>query len=131
MPRNKLSVDIINELKLKHLELVETDSVDELIDSIRSCSLFIGNDSGPIHIASLLGKTTFTIYGPTLPSIHIPLGKLHNYINLKLKCTPLGTEKMCFTDGGRDGCPSFDCMHNLTVEEVKEKLFSFIDKFNN
>ena len=37
---------------------------------MKKCSVFIGNDSGPVQIASLLGKPTFTIYSPYILKDH-------------------------------------------------------------
>jgi ADP-heptose:LPS heptosyltransferase len=45
-----------------------------LFDAIRSAALFIGNDSGPAHLAGALGVPTIVLYGPTSPLIWKPLG---------------------------------------------------------
>lgn len=130
VPQNKLSADTISEIIKMKFEVIVTNTIEDLIELIKKYSLLIGNDSGPIHIASLLGKATFTIYGPTSPLIHIPIGQHHEYINKKLRCSPSGTDKMCFTNAGRNGCPSFECMNTLTLQSVIEKVQFFIDNFN-
>ena len=43
-----------------------------LIQSLDECDRFIGNDSGPGHLAALLGIPTFTIFGPQLPERFAP-----------------------------------------------------------
>jgi ADP-heptose:LPS heptosyltransferase len=45
-----------------------------LYNALRSASLFIGNDSGPAHLAGHLGVPTIVLYGPTTPLIWKPLG---------------------------------------------------------
>jgi heptosyltransferase-2 len=35
--------------------------------------IFIGNCSGPGHLAAICGVPTFTIYGPSLPEWFIPM----------------------------------------------------------
>jgi ADP-heptose:LPS heptosyltransferase len=45
-----------------------------LYDAIRSASLFIGNDSGPAHLAGALDVPTIVLYGPTSPLIWKPQG---------------------------------------------------------
>ena len=45
-----------------------------LYDMIRSAALFIGNDSGPAHLAGVMGVPTIVLYGPTSPLIWKPLG---------------------------------------------------------
>ena len=41
---------------------------------IGSASLFIGNDSGPAHLAGMAGIPTVVLFGPTTPEIWKPLG---------------------------------------------------------
>ena len=110
------------------VNIVESNSIERLIEIIESHSVFIGNDSGPAHIASFLGIPTFIIYGPTNPSYHMPYGRNHEYIQKKIWCIPEANAKLCYTDGGRKGCASFECMKQLTVKEVKDKLFDFLNR---
>jgi ADP-heptose:LPS heptosyltransferase len=44
----------------------------QLLDTLDSADRFIGNDSGPGHLAALLGVPTFTIFGPQLPELFAP-----------------------------------------------------------
>jgi ADP-heptose:LPS heptosyltransferase len=44
----------------------------QLIRTLDACDRFIGNDSGPGHLAALLGLPTFTIFGPQLPERFAP-----------------------------------------------------------
>ena len=125
-PANKIPSDVIKEMEKKNIKFKETKTVDELIEIIKGCLLLIGNDSGPVHIANLLGKPTFTIYGPTNPDFHKPLKGINNYIYMEIPCSPKLNEKMCFTHGGMIGCPSFECMNNLTLDEVKKSVNEFI-----
>lgn len=46
--------------------------LDALIATLASANRFIGNDSGPGHIAALLGVPTFTIFGPQLSENFAP-----------------------------------------------------------
>ena len=75
-----------------------------------------------------MGKPVFTIYGPTNPSYHQPKSGLSGYIKKEIVCSPKVNEKLCFTDGGRKGCPSFECMKQLSIEEV---FFALTDFMNN
>ncbi len=125
-PQNKIPQDIIIEIKEKNIRFVETESVTELISVIKKCLLFVGNDSGPTNIANLLGKPTFTIYGPTNPDFHKPLSGQTDYIIKKINCSPQANEKMCFTQRTTRDCPSFECMSGLSVNEVKKNVFEFV-----
>lgn len=46
--------------------------LNQLLDVLASADRFIGNDSGPGHLAALLGVPTFTIFGPQLPELFVP-----------------------------------------------------------
>jgi heptosyltransferase-2 len=46
--------------------------IDRLLDKLGSADRFIGNDSGPGHLAALLGVPTFTLFGPQLPEAFAP-----------------------------------------------------------
>jgi len=123
---NHIPNDIILEVRGKNIDLIETKSVTELINVIKKCLLFVGNDSGPTNIANLLGKPTFTIYGPTNPDFHKPVSGLNNYIIKKINCSPRSNEKKCFTQSTTRDCPSFECMNGLSVNEVKKNVFEFL-----
>jgi ADP-heptose:LPS heptosyltransferase len=42
--------------------------MDEMIELVRQPSVFIGNDSGPMHLSAALGNRVLAIFGPTSPS---------------------------------------------------------------
>jgi heptosyltransferase-2 len=48
-------------------------TVAELIGLIDAAGAFIGNDSGPGHLAAICGVPTFTLFGPQLPEWFAPL----------------------------------------------------------
>ncbi len=48
-------------------------TVTELIALTDSAGAFIGNDSGPGHLAAFCGVPTFTLFGPQLPEWFAPL----------------------------------------------------------
>ena len=102
-------------------------SVDRLINELRTCSLIISNDTGPVYLAALLGKATFTIYGPTNPLFTVPRGGHHDYIMEKIECSSAEDEKYCSAYGGRL-CGSFECMNKLNYEMVLDRIKTFADK---
>ncbi len=48
-------------------------TVTELMTLLEDAGVFIGNDSGPGHLAALCGVPTFTLFGPHLPEGWSPL----------------------------------------------------------
>jgi len=111
--------------------ITETNSIGELIRQTSGCSVFIGNDSGPLYIANMLGKPTFTIYGPTNPDYSVPYGDDHDFIIKTIHCSPEKNKQYCYTHAGLVGCPAFKCMELLDVNEVYNKMLPIIQKHCN
>jgi ADP-heptose:LPS heptosyltransferase len=118
----------LEEIQTLKIPLTITDTVEDMIQKIKECSLFISNDSGPVYIASLLGIPTFTIYGPTNPEYSLPFGKNHRFIWKKLSCSA-DNDKFCFTLGGIY-CPAYECMNLLTEKDVMESIESFLEELD-
>lgn len=122
---SEFDTEILEYLTSKQIKVIFTNTIMELINEIKNCSLFIGNDSGPLNVASLYGIPTFTIYGPTNPEFSIPKHKLHRYINKIIHCSPSKGEQYCHTFGGHF-CPYFKCMTQLSLDEVLIEVRDFI-----
>jgi heptosyltransferase-2 len=90
------------------------NDVDRLLDTLADADRFIGNDSGPGHLAALLGVPTFTIFGPQLPGLFAPQHPQAAWIE-GVPCP----YKPCF-----DSCrfPVPHCLHNLTIDAIWGEL---------
>jgi ADP-heptose:LPS heptosyltransferase len=55
-------------------EVKRPNSLLELLDELLKASYFIGNDSGPTHLAGIIGVPTLALFGPTDPTRWRPLG---------------------------------------------------------
>lgn len=55
-------------------ELRQPDSLAGLLDCLTGASAFVGNDSGPGHLAGVLGLPTVSLFGPTDPRVWRPIG---------------------------------------------------------
>jgi len=107
--------------QLKSLQVAQVtpcSSVRELVDRLTGVTAFIGNDSGPGHVAALLGIPTFTIFGPQLPEWFAPAHPRAAWI--EGEACPW---KPCF-----DSCrfPRPHCILNLTTDRVWGKLDRFL-----
>lgn len=123
--------NLVSSQSKQEFPISETKSITDLIEKIKECSVFIGNDSGPLYIANMLGKPTFTIYGPTNPDYSVPYGDAHDFIIKTIHCSPEKGKQYCFTHAGMVGCPAFKCMELLDADEVYNKLLPFVQKYCN
>lgn len=87
-------------------------SYGEMASVMRRCQLYIGNDSGPLHIADAMGTTTLSLFGPTDPRVQAPLGERSNVIFKQVECSP------CYRDGDFPECGHVTCLNSITIDEV-------------
>ena len=98
-------------------------NLDVLLDRLSCASAFIGNDSGPGHLAAALGIPTFTIFGPQLPEWFLPDHPLAGHIEGR-PCP----HKPCF-DSCRYSRPH--CLLDITLEEVRGALFPWLERLTS
>ena len=78
-------------------------TLTQLASILHICNVFIGNDSGPMHLAAAVGTQTIGLYGPGDPTHFGPMGTQCQTIRRKLDCPPcLGTT----CQFGKEGCMS-------------------------
>jgi len=65
-----------------------TLGVRELMAVMAVCDLFVGNNSGPLHVAAALGVPTVSVMGPTDPRRFAPRGGANSVLRLDLACSP-------------------------------------------
>ena len=84
------SKDLKNIKKItKHLKKIKVKNLCgklnliEVAAHLKKCKIFIGNDSGLMHIASASGIPTLGLFGPSLESRYAPKGNNSYYIRTK------------------------------------------------
>ncbi len=55
---------------------------------LKYCNLFIGSDTGPLHIAAAVNIPTISFFGSTIEKKWAPKGKKHKVLNKHLHCSP-------------------------------------------
>ena len=97
-------------------------SVAELLALADQAGAFIGNDSGPGHLAAFCGVPTFTIFGPQLPEWFAPLHPASDW--LEGKACPY---KPC-SDYCQFAAPC--CMLNSGEAEVCRRVEAFLSRIS-
>jgi len=89
--------------------IAERISLRQLAELFRRAALFVGSDSGPMHIACFVKTPAVVIYGPTDPVVNAPYQHSRFIVLSKdVSCNPCRI---------RD-CSRVDCMNAVTPEEV-------------
>ncbi|MGA9364114.1 MAG: glycosyltransferase family 9 protein [Bacteroidota bacterium] len=91
--------------------------LNELAEVIARARLFIGADSGPLHVATAVGTPSIGLFGPAPPEITGPLASVNSYLYKKVECSPCDQ-----VDCVRKWSP---CMSLISVDEVFDKVNQF------
>ena len=95
-------------------------NVAELVSLIDQAGIFVGNCSGPGHLAAIRGVPTFTLYGPSLPEWFAPLHP----------AAEIFTGHACPYKPCSDYCRYEKpfCLGDISVNEVWPRLSTFAEK---
>jgi len=79
---------------------------------IAGADAFVGNDSGPLHLAAWFDRPRLGLFGPAPPALTAPGGESDAMLRVPVECSPCD-QRACTRPGG-------SCMGLLGVEEVHE-----------
>ena len=95
---------------------------------IERSALFVGNDSGPMHIAGAVGTPTVAIFGPGTPEKTSPRGGAGAFeaVTLRFHCSPCKQNFFHECDPAPSGKPY--CLENIDVAMVLAASRRVLDK---
>jgi ADP-heptose:LPS heptosyltransferase len=111
----------INKMAADKLLVAPNTTVSQLASLLRRCSMAIGGDTGPLHLAAALGVPVVGLYGPTPPSRNAPYTEKKEVIFHNLPCSPCW-KRTCQNKTN-------ECIDSIQVEEVMEKVENLAAKF--
>lgn len=76
--------------------------------------LLISNDSGPLHLATILGLPTISFFGPETPFLYGPVGEGHHVFYKDIFCSPC----LNIYNSKISSCQDNICLKNITPETV-------------
>jgi lipopolysaccharide heptosyltransferase II len=116
---NGLNKKIIANLSMKIIDMTGKFNLKELCSFLKMCKVFVGNEAGPVHIATALNTQAVAILGPTSAKRTGPYKGNTKIIQHKVNCQPCRNRK----------CKNPICMQSITVsevfEEVKKKFIAY------
>ena len=108
-----VSAAIAAELQRPPINLTGKTSIADLPALLSQCHLFLGNDSGAMHVAAAVGLPVVAIFGPTDPKGTAPVTPRLTIVQQKPYCSP------CFLRR----CPTdHRCMTAITPAMVESAL---------
>ncbi len=108
-PERDMAERIARSMQRRAVNLAGATSIGELPALLRACRLFVGNDSGAMHVAAAVGLPVAGIFGPTDPEATRPATPQFTLIREPVSCSP------CLLRH----CPiDHRCMTRISVEQV-------------
>jgi heptosyltransferase-2 len=97
-------------MRRRPVDLTGKTAIADLPALLSQCHLFIGNDSGAMHVAAAVGLPVVAVFGPTDPEGTAPVTPRCNIVQQKPYCSP------CFLRR----CPTdHRCMTAITANMVE------------
>ena len=110
----QLVEEIQAQMRYNSVNIAGRTNLQQLGAVLQNCQLFIGNDSGPMHIAAAVGTHVIGLFGPSSPQRFGPFGDNCTTIRKKPDCPPCMKEKCRL---GKEGC-----IIEISVEDVLDVM---------
>jgi ADP-heptose:LPS heptosyltransferase len=83
--------------------------------ALARAELFVGHDSGPMHLAAAVGTPCVAVFAArNIPQQWFPFGKRHRVVYHRVECAGCGLET-CIVERKR-------CLMSITVDEVMDAV---------
>lgn len=102
---SKINVNVVGEFNLLEYAALCTKA-----------TLFVGNESGPLHIAAAMKTPTVALFGPGVKDVFYPIGndvRIHHYFLAR---------------GHKQQTTANSTIFSIAVDEVKKSVDSFLNK---
>lgn len=116
-----LNGKIIATSSVKIIDMTGKFTLKELCAFLKICRVFVGNEAGPMHIATALNTQAVAILGPTDVRRTGPYKGSTEIIQHTVACQPCRNRN----------CKNVICMHDISVEEVFNAVKKKYESFNN
>jgi heptosyltransferase I len=90
----------------------------QLAALIARSRVFVGGDTGPLHLAAALGTPTVALFGPSTPQRNGPYGPGHVVLHRELPCSH------CY----QRTCNHWECLPGIEVDMVVNAVGSLLEK---
>lgn len=104
------------------IDLTGRTTLSDVAFLLRLSRLFIGADSGILHIAYAVGTPTVSLFGSGIEKKWAPPGEKHIVLNKHLSCSP------CTRFGYTPECKrDVECLKNISVDDVIRAAWIILD----
>jgi len=112
-----LAEGILSQMKEAASLAPQAGGLRGLVELLRCAHLFIGSDTGPMHLASALGVPVVALFGPKDPEQTGPYCSRSIVVEGQADCRPCARRR----------CSHVRCMTTITAEQVAEAALAVLD----
>ncbi len=117
----ELAESIASQAGSRAHSLAGKTSLSEFIELASTCSVYLANDSGPMHVAAALGLPTVAIFGATDHIATGPSASWARVLRHEVECSPCMLRE----------CPiDHPCMTGVSVDEVVTEALELLEASN-
>ncbi len=121
-PGGRKAVEEIQKLMTHPAHIACSTNLMELSALFQKCDMYIGGDTGPMHLACFSGLPAVVIYGPTDAQVNAPYPhSLHRVVRVDIPCSPCRDKQ----------CKRLDCMKMITPDMVFREAASLWEEIQN
>ena len=106
---------ILESVKVRPIVAPKT-SIKQLACLLESAGLYVGGDTGPLHMAVAMGTQVVGIYGPSDPKRNGPYGEGHRVLQADIECASCWNRV----------CSKMECMERVSVDDVAKAVITKI-----
>ncbi|MBC7383558.1 MAG: glycosyltransferase family 9 protein [Bacteroidia bacterium] len=110
----ELNLQIQQQIPFKTYNTAGIFKLNEFVALVKKAVLYVGNESGPLCIATVAGTPSLGLFGPGEPFVFYPYGKNTSYLHHVLECNPCD-QIHCVH-------PENPCIQRISLNEVKLKI---------
>jgi lipopolysaccharide heptosyltransferase I len=90
----------------------------QLAALLARCRVFIGGDTGPLHLAAAVDTPTVALFGPSNPRRNGPYGHGHQVLHRTLPCSD------CY----QRTCDHWECLPGIEIDTVVKAVGNLLEK---
>ena len=106
---------------LDALSLAGELTLRETAAVLERCTLLVGNDGGPMHLAAAVNTPIVAFFGPTDPAIYGPHGNQHTVLQSHRPCVPCHQPH-----SGQFLCDANECLRDISLAQAWEAVAAML-----
>jgi len=83
-------------------------TIGQLVELLRRADLVLAGDTGPLHVAAVMGRPVVAVFGPKDPKVYRPYGPTVAMVRKDVGCNPCTRRR----------CRRVRCLEEIGVDEV-------------